>query len=60
MQKRMLCSGNQKFQKREDVTIKCDFGDNYEEVQKHPMEENRRQTSSRLDNCPLKIYGNFF
>ena len=36
-----------KNSKREkNITIKCDFG-----------ESKRRQTSSRLDNCPTEIYG---
>jgi len=47
-----------KNSKREKhIKIKCDFGGKYQEVQKHPMAEKGRQTSSRLDNCPYEIYG---
>jgi len=47
-----------KNSKREkNITIKCDFGGKYREVHKHSMAEKRRQTSSRLDNCPFEIYG---
>ena len=40
-----------------NITIKCDFGGKYREVKKHPIPEKRRQTSSRLKNCPFEIYG---
>jgi len=47
-----------KNSKREkNITIKCDFVGKYREVQKHPMAEKRRQTSSRLENCPFEICG---
>jgi len=47
-----------KNSKREkNITIKCDFGGKYQEVQKHPMAGKRIQASSSLDSYPFKIYG---
>ena len=37
--------------KEKNIAIKCDFGWRCREVQKHPMEEERRQTSSRVNIC---------
>jgi len=47
-----------KNSKREkNITIKCDFGGKYREVQKHPIAEKWWPISSRLNNCPFEIYG---
>jgi len=41
--------------REQNITNNCHFGGKYREVQKHTNSEIRRQTSSRLDNCPLEI-----
>ena len=50
-----VATKNSKIEK--NITIKCYFRGKYHKVQKHPITEKRRQTSSRHDNCPFEIYG---
>jgi len=50
-----VATKNSKIEK--NITIKCYFRGKYREVQKHPIAEKRRQTSSRHDDCPFEIYG---
>ena len=52
---KVFAVATKKSRKEKNITIKCDFGWRYREVQKHPIEE-RTQTSSRVDICKFGIY----
>jgi hypothetical protein len=40
-----------------NITIKCDFGGEYRNNKKPVPEEKKRESSSRLINCPFELYG---